>query len=68
MLLCRVALCQGKFPNFLMDAWDEYDFRKDSDNDRPGKTDRQTDTHTHTITHKDTDEQLGRVCVNVKQQ
>ena len=33
----RVALCQGKFPNFLIDAWDEYDFRKDSDNDRPGK-------------------------------
>ena len=41
VLLClshyRVALCQGKFPDFLMDAWDEYDFRKDSDNDRPGK-------------------------------
>ena len=43
LLLClllplfRVALCRGKFPNFLMDAWDEYDFRKDSDNDRPGK-------------------------------
>lgn len=35
MQLDRVALCQGKFPDFLIDAWDEYDFRKDSDNDRP---------------------------------
>ena len=35
--LIRVALCQGKFPDFLIDAWDEYDFRKDSDNDRPSK-------------------------------
>jgi len=32
----RVGLCQGKFPDFLMEAWDDYDFRKKSDNDRPG--------------------------------
>lgn len=31
-----MAYCQGKFPEFLLDAWDEYDYRKDSDNDRPG--------------------------------
>jgi len=31
-----VSLVQGKFPQFLIEAWDEYDFRKDSDNDRPG--------------------------------
>ncbi|XP_064383267.1 serine/threonine-protein kinase haspin-like [Halichondria panicea] len=30
-----VALVQGKFPDFLVEAWDDYDFRKDSDNDRP---------------------------------
>ena len=34
---CRVALVKGKFPDFLLEAWDDYDFRKDSDNDRPGK-------------------------------
>lgn len=32
----RVAYCEGKFPEFLLDAWDEYDYRKESDNDRPG--------------------------------
>ena len=42
LCLCvRIGFCQGKFPEFLMDAWDEYDFRKDSDNDRPGRQ------HTH---------------------
>lgn len=35
-LSSRVALVQGKFPQFLIEAWDDYDFRKDSDNDRPG--------------------------------
>lgn len=34
----RVAVCSGKFPDFLMEAWDDYDFRKKSDNDRPGKS------------------------------
>jgi hypothetical protein len=34
---CRVGVCQGEFPNFLLEAWDEYDFRKKSDNDRPSK-------------------------------
>ena len=36
MSIHRVALVQGKFPDFLVEAWDDYDFRKDSDNDRPG--------------------------------
>ncbi|CAI8047892.1 Serine/threonine-protein kinase haspin homolog [Geodia barretti] len=31
----RAAYCEGKFPEFMLDAWDEYDYRKDSDNDRP---------------------------------
>lgn len=31
-----MAYCEGKFPEFMLDAWDEYDYRKDSDNDRPG--------------------------------
>lgn len=35
MQVDRVALCEGNFPEFLMDAWDEYDYRKESDNDRP---------------------------------
>ena len=35
--LYRVAICSGKFPDFLMEAWDDYDYRKDSDNDRPGE-------------------------------
>lgn len=37
MCVCRVAYCEGKFPEFMLDAWDEYDYRKDSDNDRPGR-------------------------------
>ena len=37
-LHCRVVYCEGKFPEFMLDAWDEYDYRKDSDNDRPGIT------------------------------
>jgi hypothetical protein len=32
----RVAYCEGRYPEFMIDAWDEYDYRKDSDNDRPG--------------------------------
>ncbi len=32
----RVALSSGKFPDFLLDTWDDFDFRKKSDNDRPG--------------------------------
>ena len=33
----RVAVCQGKFPDFLLEEWDNYDFRKKSDNDRPSE-------------------------------
>ena len=34
----RMAICYGEYPDFLLEAWDDYDFRKHSDNDRPGKT------------------------------
>ena len=43
----RVGLCKGKFPDFLMEAWDEYDFRKKSDNDRPGGRGLTTTIHTN---------------------
>lgn len=35
MQIERVSVCQGKFPEFMLEAWDDYDFRKKSDNDRP---------------------------------
>ena len=41
VLYFRVALVQGKFPDYLLEVWDDYDFRKNSDNDRPGAFGRQ---------------------------
>ena len=37
LFLTRVAVCTGQYPDFLLEAWDEYDFRKKSDTDRPGR-------------------------------
>ena len=31
-----MAVCVGPYPEYLLDAWDTYDFSHDSDNDRPG--------------------------------
>ena len=33
----RVGICYGKFPAFLLEAWDDSDFRKESNNDRPSE-------------------------------
>ena len=33
----RVGVCYGQFPDFLLEAWDDFDFRKKSDNDRPSE-------------------------------
>lgn len=31
----RMAVCKGPYPEYLLDAWDTFDFSHDSDNDRP---------------------------------
>eukprot|EP00731_Ephydatia_muelleri_P021122 Em0013g849a len=31
----RMAVCVGPYPEYLLDAWDVFDFTHDSDNDRP---------------------------------
>ena len=48
---------KGKFPDYLLDAWDDYDFRKDSDNDRPGK-----DLHTNGLHVMKIDCKIWSIC------
>ncbi len=32
-----MAIAMGKYPDFMLEAWDDYDYRKNSDNDRPSE-------------------------------
>jgi len=32
----RMGVCVGEYPRFLMDAWEDYDFEYQSENDKPG--------------------------------
>ena len=33
----RLGICQGEYPEFLLEAWDQFDEDEESDNDRPGE-------------------------------
>ena len=37
ILSASVWFVSGKYPKVLMDAWDEYNDAKNSENDRPGE-------------------------------
>ena len=39
ILFCfsRMGLCRSAYPEFLIDAWDQWDDEENSENDRPGE-------------------------------
>lgn len=36
-LILRMGLCKSAYPEFLIDAWDQWDDEENSENDRPGE-------------------------------
>lgn len=37
LLLYRMGICTGTYPDFLLEAWDLWDEKEESENDRPGE-------------------------------
>ena len=31
-----MGICMGQYPDFLLEAWDQWDEEEESENDRPG--------------------------------
>lgn len=36
-LLYRLGISKGVYPDFLINAWDNFDEKEESENDRPGQ-------------------------------